>query len=198
MNPKTPEIEIRFGTEERADPCGPFPELTWRGRPYNLALTDAVLIPFLGERERAGSGGREALGRAAGAALELSTEAFRAVLPQAAHRGDEAVLAALTVTANLQRTVERLVRDPRAGAVLSRAWCGFPPEAVRRRPKSGRSKPEAGPAVPDLRPLARALRCSYADIREQSDQALAALRQEIQGGVLFAPEDLPAPAMRRR
>lgn len=190
----TADIDSWFAADGKADPCAPFPTLMWRGRPYNVALSEAVLAPFL-EARRSGAGrSAEAVRRA----LADSTEAFRAVAPEAARLGDAAVLAALTVTANLQRTVERLAREPGVPPPLSRLWCGFAPAPIRRRSPAP-PRPPSRPAAPsDLRPLARALRCSFAEIEDQCDSALAALRQDIRSGGLFAPEDLPRLPRRRR
>jgi hypothetical protein len=152
-------------------------------------LAEEVLVPYLEARQEAGQTGGSALSTAAEQALVRCAEAFRAVLPDAVRLGDGAVLAALALAANLQRTVEELTRRPDSQPVLSRRWCGLPPEEKRRRPGSGDASVRRPGA--ELRPLVRALGATPAEIQSRCDEALAALRDEIRRGGLFAPEDLP-------
>lgn len=179
MTPRKPIL--RFRSERIADPLAPYPTVRWRDRPYNLALTDTILMPFLAERGP----------RAATAALQTAQGAFRATMPEAARLGDGAVVAVLAVTANLQRTIDAVARSPEPSGLLSRNWCGFAPTPIRRE-RTVRSARPAHAARPDLRPIARLLQSSCAELERQSRAALESLREELRAGRIFPLEDFPA------
>jgi hypothetical protein len=135
--------------------------------------------------------------------------AFQEILLTAASMGDPAILAAMSVTANLQRTLGLLGEfildgtmpgfDPGAtpGDVLSlsRLWCGLTeyPENVPYFPSRVRLPVHPARLHPkrrDPRHLANALWCSIGDINSRCDEALGVLRSKILEAGLFGPEDL--------
>jgi hypothetical protein len=203
---------VRFAPENRGDPLGSFPTLCLDGRPYNLWLTERVLDPLLH---------RWSLGRMPGGcpAADLADDiewasrrcrrAFQEVLLPAAGLGDPAILAAMGVTANLQRTIGLLGEslldgvlpgsggDPKGGRTLnlSRLWCGITEYPDRAPYFSGRVRAPVHPARlhpkrRDPRHLANALWCSIGDINARCDEALGVLRSKILKSGLFGPEDL--------
>jgi hypothetical protein len=201
-----------FVAENRGDPLGSFPSLARHGQPYNLWLTgqllDPILAGWLTRQDLAG----ESIGAVAddiSRASHRARAAFREVLPAAVAAGDPAVLAAMGVTANLQRTLGilgehilaggRLVALPPAspGPVfrLSRLWCGlveYPekspyfPARVRPPLHPGRLQPRRR----DPRHLANALWCSLAAIHERCDETIAVLREEIIRSGLYTRDDI--------
>jgi hypothetical protein len=203
---------VQFVPESRGDPLGSFPALCLADRPYNLWLTEQVLDPILGRWRTA----RDAEG---GEASSLAHDvewasgrcrlAFQEILPAAASLGDPAILAVMSVTANLQRTLGLLGEFILDGVVpgfgrdggpapsfrLSRLWCGLIeyPETVPYFP--GRVRPPVHPARlhpqrRDPRHLANALWCSIGEINARCDEALVDLRSKILQSGLFAPDDL--------
>jgi hypothetical protein len=203
---------IRFVPETRGDPLGSFPSLRLSDRPYNLWLTEQVLEPILDRwgGEAGWDGGLAgALAHDVEWASGRSRLAFQEILPSATNLGDPAVLAAMGVTANLQRTLGLLgeylldgalpgfVNDGDSGALfcLSRLWCGLVeyPETAAYFP--GRVRPPVHaarlhPGRRDPRHLSNALWCSIGEMNAHCDEALAVLRGKIVQSGLFGPEDL--------
>jgi hypothetical protein len=205
-------IQELFTTEDRGDPLASFPSLLRDGQPYNLWLTQQVLEPilaswFLLEPRKPESAGAIADDFSLGS--HRARAAFKEVLPAAVAAGDPAVLAAMGVTANLQRTLGilgehllgggRLIARPPAnpGPIfrLSRWWCGLveypeksPYFTARVRPPlhPGRLQPRRR----DPRHLANALWCSLAAINERCDETIAVLREEIIRSGLYTPSEI--------
>jgi hypothetical protein len=201
-----------FVAENRGDPLAAFPSLARHGQPYNLWLTGEVLDPILASWLE----WRDQAGELTGAVAEdvsrgshRARAAFREILPAAVAAGDPAILAAMGVTANLQRTLGvlgehllaggRLMAIPPAGPGpvfrLSRLWCGLveypeksPYFTARVRPPlhPGRLQPKRR----DPRHLANALWCSLAAINERCDGTIAILREEIIRSGLYTPDDI--------
>jgi hypothetical protein len=203
---------IRFSPENRGDPLGSYPTLCLEGRPYNLWLTEKVLDPILlrWSLDRMPEGcPASALADDIEWASGRCRLAFQEILLPAANLGDPAILAAMGVTANLQRTLgllgEYLLdgvlpgsgREPKAARCLnlSRLWCGITEYPERAPYFPGRIRPPVHPARlhpkrRDPRHLANALWCSIGDINARCDQALAVLRSKILKSGLFGPDDL--------
>ena len=169
--------------------------LRWDGQPFPAALTDRILAPFLAQWARQPGDRRADLQASVDAAMAACLRAFQACAPQRAHEEERAILAALAVTANLQRTLlvlaEALARSKRnrarrATLVLSREWCGLLP----RRPKSAPGSEAA------FRPLARALAATPREIEQRCAAALAALRADFASGRWMGRDDLARPARR--
>jgi hypothetical protein len=108
---------------------------------------------------------------------------------------ERAVMAALAVTANLQRTLlhlgETLAQPRQRGGrretvVLSRAWCGLVPKPKRL----------AAPGASQLKPLVRALGYSPGEIEARCRDALSALREDFRQGRWLGRADVEA-AVRR-
>ncbi len=203
---------IQFAQETRGDPLGAFPTLCIGNRPYNLWLTEQVLDPILSRwslDQLPGGCPASVLADDIEWASGRCRLAFQEILAPAASLGDPAILAALSVTANLQRTLgvlgESILdgalpgagQDSQSGSglVLSRLWCGFTeypdnlpyfPGRVRQPVHPARLHPKRR----DPRHLANALWCSIGDINARCDEALAILRSKILKSGLFGPEDL--------
>jgi hypothetical protein len=197
----------RFFPEIRGDPLGAFPSLTVADRPYNLWLAEQVLAPVL-----AHWGGLDLAGKALAAAIADDVEwaggrcrlAFQSILPPAAVLGHPALLAAMGVTANLQRSLALLGEFILDGAAprawgrrdfrLSRLWCGLTEYPDRTPYFPG---PIAAPLHPgrlnpqrlDLRHLSNALGCPLGVVHARCDEAIAVLRHEIRRGGHFTPDD---------
>jgi hypothetical protein len=203
---------ICFSPETRGDPLGSFPTLCIGTRPYNLWLTEQVLDPILSRwsLDHLPEGcPASALADDIEWASGRCRLAFQEILIPAASLGDPAILAAMSVTANLQRTLALLGESILDGALpnwgrdsaskgalsLSRLWCGlteYPdnlpyfPGRVRQPVHPARLHPKRK----DPRHLANALWCSIGDINSRCDEALAVLRSKILESGLFGPEDL--------
>jgi hypothetical protein len=170
-------VSVRFADPDAPDPLRSFAGLRHQGRPYNLWLTEQVLLPFLQTWD-------------AEAALETPQRAFLEVLPAAAAIGDRAVLAVLSVTLNLQRTVAAMARSrrrppgsPVESFVLSARWCGVL-ELGAPRPLGGlRGHRRRG--SPDYNSVARVLRCSAAEAKDRCEDALAELRAALRAGEIL-------------
>jgi hypothetical protein len=212
MSEATPTVQELFSPENRGDPLAAFPALVKAGHPYNLWLTAHVLEPVLAGW-LAGEPGRTDWGAGIAPAVARGSEraraAFQELLPAAVSAGDPAVLAAMGVTANLQRTLgilgEHLLgggrlmtaapAPPGPAFRLSRLWCGlaeYPEKSpyfstpVRAPLPPGRLQPRRR----DPRHLANALWCSLAAINENCDEAIAVLREEIVRSGLYTPADI--------
>jgi hypothetical protein len=214
-----------FVAETRGNPLGAYPGLGRPGRPYNLWLTEELLEPLLELwREPRGGGA----GRAAAVAEDFaglarrSRQAFQEVLPAAIRAGDPALLAALGVTANLERTAAVLgeflaeggrlgtgaPRGPAPSFRLSRLWCGLVeyPERTPYFPARIHAPVHASRLNQrrrDSRHLANALWCSPATIAARCDEATLRLRDAILRSGLFEPGDLrhlrgPSVSLRSR
>ncbi len=192
-----------FVQESRGDPLGSYPSIGLSGCPYNLWLTGQVLEPML---DRWGGGDIPAERAAAALARDVEWASrrcrlgFQEILPAASNLGDPAVLAAMSVTANLQRTLALLAEfildgPPPALPGLSRFWCGFMdyPEKAPYFPGRVRAPVHAArlhPGRRDPRHLANALWCSIGEINALCDEALSTLRRKILQSGLFGPGDL--------
>ena len=187
--------ELFFLAVEPPDPLGDFPALCLQERQYNLWLTDEILRPTLARWSPAGTPERpdpEAVRGAFAAASDAARAAFAQVLPAASAAGEPVVLAAMGVTANLQRTLALLAEfvleehPPAAQPVfrLSRRWAGLfeYPDHTPYFPAAVR--PPAAPARPraqrrDPRHLTNALWCSAEEVKARCAEALDRLRREI-------------------
>ena len=202
--PSTPKLPVltrvsglvSFSPESRGDPIGSYPTLLIAGVPYNAWLTDQVLIPIL-HRWAGDSPGGSDFAAAIPHDLEWSSRrarlAFQEILPAASSLGEPAVLAALSVTSNLQRTVALLgeflltgrpPRDAKSGFELSRLWCGliayeqnssYFPAPVRPPTHAARL-----PLYRDPRHLTNAFWCTIGDVERECGEGLAVMREAIQ------------------
>ncbi len=197
---------IAFVPECRGDPLGAFPLLTKEQRPYNLWLTELILEPVLGRWLAEPASGPVPVAADVDRACDRARRAFREILPTAIGLGDTALLAAMGVTANLERTLALIgellvdgVGTDASGAAgsgppfrLSRLWCGltaYPPGTAYF---SGRIHPPAhssrlDPRRRDPGHLAHALWCPAATIGARCDEAIAVLREGIRRSGLFTP-----------
>ncbi len=196
-----------FVAEPKGDPLFRYPSLVAEGRAYNLWLTDRVLDTVLRRWSRGAGDGR---GPATTVASDIEwaswrgRRAFQEILPAAAGEGDPAVLAALGVTANLQRTVAILGEfilegspslQPPSPLRLSRFLCGLVDYPENAPYFSGRCQApvHAGRLrirSTDARHLGNALWCSEAEIDRCCEEALAAMGRAVRMGGRFAPGDL--------
>lgn len=205
-------VQRLFAEETRGDPLAAFPSLTRSGKAYNMGLTEQVLDPLLAGWLSLRDNGRESAGAIAANLAWGSARAraaFREILPAAAAAGDPAVLAAMGVTANLQRTLGILAEHVAGGGLiaaaspeapipffrLSRFWCGiveYPDESpyftARVRPPVHPARLQPGRRDP--RHLANSLWCSLAAVNERCDEAIAVLREEIIRSGIYAPADI--------
>jgi hypothetical protein len=210
--PLDARARIAFVPETRGDPLGSHPTLRLDDLPYNGWLSERILDPvltrwFAGKSEPGDKA--ERISHDVEWASERCRRAFQQILPAAAALGEPAVLAAMGVTANLQRTLgwiaehlldgrlqrgkgdsESLPRFP-----LSRLWCGLIdyPENAPYFPGRVRlpiHPTRLNPRRRDPRHLANALWCSVGEIHARCDEALDALRAGILQSGLFHPEDL--------
>ena len=203
---------ISFIAETRGDPLGAYPTLLVAGSAYNRWLTENVLEPVLKRwgRDPASAGDfvvsvvhdfEWASGRA--------RLALQEIVAAATTLGDPAVLAVMSVTINLQRTlgiVGAFVlggtpapsgRNGRFAFKLSRAWCGlidywptapyFPfPGAIRPPGHASRLHPQRR----DPLHLTNALWCGLGDVQRACDDGLAKLRDAIQHDGVLTGDDL--------
>jgi len=191
-----------FAAAEAPHPLAPYPGLTRQGRLYNFWLSDEILVPALQEWCERDSSDRAWAGEVRDGFESSSGRArlaFAEILPSAAAAGEPAVLAALGVTANLQRTLAILAefllaeQPPAAFATgrLSRGWCGlvhYPARApyFPARPKRLGSR-RLRPLRNDLGHLCQALWCSSATVAARSGEAIESLQREIRrSGILSA------------
>jgi len=198
---------VALVSESRGNPLRLFPSLLIEGRAYNLWLTGQILDPVLVRWNRDGFDEREPAATVASDiewACERGRLAFQQILPVAGRLGDAAILAAMGVTANLERTLallgefildDRPALCPRPPFHLSRFLCGLIdyPEGSPYFP--GRVHPPVHAARlltcrRDSRYLGNALWCSEDDIDRRCEEALAVLRQEIRRMGCFTPGDL--------
>lgn len=188
------ELLIKF-RPRRPESARDQAELRWDGQPFPAALTERILVPFLAQWARQPGDRRAALQPSVDAAMAACLRAFQACAPQRAREEERAILAALAVTANLQRTLlvvaEALARTKRKRArrptvVLSREWCGL-------LPRRDNSPPGSQAAI---RPLARALAATPREIEQRCAAALTALRADIAAGRWMGPDDLTRPVRR--
>lgn len=204
---KAPRVGgYRFAAEKLSDPLAPFASLCLEGLAYNRVLTDAVLVPLVAalSEESLPGGAAAAFARASGEARRL----FEQLLPAAAVAGDDAVLVAFGVTANLQRTAAILAEHRAAGGSLrpaapgeraqfplSRRWCGLCDYAANApyflsRPETPSQGRPYSPRRRDARQLADAFWCSTLAVRARCDEAIAVLGRDIRAGGLFDPDDV--------
>jgi hypothetical protein len=197
-----------FVPESRGDPIGPYGTLVIAGTPYNLWLTDYVLLPILRRWSAESPDGARS-----GAAIVHDVEwasglariAFQEIFPIASGLGDPAVLAATSVTANVQRTVATLAeamlgrKAPSGTAApptfsLSRLWCGlieYPkdspyfPAPVRPPVHSGRLPPYRDP-----RHLTNVFWCGVADVERACDESIAVLKEAVLHEGIVSAADL--------
>ncbi len=198
---------IIFVAETRGDPLGAYPALVLADIAYNRWLTENVLEPMLKRWMREAVSPAEfsvsvlhdfewASGRA--------RLAFQDVAPTAATLGDQAVLAAMGITANLQRTLGILgrfvlggVASGRKGSVfkLSRCWCGlieYWPNApyfvgtVRPPNHAARLHPQRR----DPLHLTSAFWCGLGDVQRACDDGITRLRDAIRRDGVVTSDDL--------
>jgi hypothetical protein len=198
----------------KGDPLGPFPSLRCEGLPYNRWLAAQVLDPVLGrwsDDDRGARAPAAAVARDLAWACGCGRRAFQEVLPAAVPLGDAAILAAMGVTANLERTLallgEAVLDDrpfprPRLPLRVSFLLCGlveYPPGSpffpARVRPPIHAARLHTRRRDP--RCLGNALWCSERDINRGCEEALVELRQAIRRLGWLGPADfrpLHAPA----
>ena len=211
--------------EARGDPLAAFPTLRRQGLPYNLWLTDHLLEPLLArwrEPREADGGPAAAVAQEFAWVSRQCRQAFQELLPAAISAGDPALLAAVGVTANLQRTaavlgeflgaggqlVPRAARKTQTPFRLSRLWCGLVEYPEHSPYFPGRVYPPIHAARlnqrrRDCRHLANALWCSPGTIAARCEEATLRLRDEIRRSGLFEPGDLehlrgPSVSLRSR
>jgi hypothetical protein len=177
--------------EKRGDPLAAFPSLALDGRAYNRWLAaeilDGALLRWSGEGA-AGDAAAEA-----GAGCGRARLAFQEILPAAIALGDPAVLAAMGVTANLQRTlafVAGLLSRPATGRAalipirISRVLCGLADHPAGSPRLPARAAPPAHadrrrPGEPDPRLVRCALGCPEGDIERCCEEALCELGRRV-------------------
>jgi len=201
-----------FVTETRGNPLGAFPSLGRDDRPYNLWLTEELLEPLLARWSAPRDPGAGSARMVAGDFAWLSQccrRAFGEILPTAISAGDPALLAAMGVTANLQRTAAVLgefiaaggslaparVAGPAVAFRLSRLWCGLVEYSERApyfpaRVHAPIHASRLNQRRRDSRHLANALWCSPAVITARCEEATVRLREAIRRSGLFEPGDL--------
>jgi len=214
-----------FVAETRGNPLGAFPSLASQDLPYNLWLAEHLLDPLLarwGAPREEGDGPAPMVVDDFVWISQRCRGAFQEILPAAISAGDPALLAALGVTANLQRTAAvlgeflaaggRLAQGEAAGPAvtfrLSRFWCGLieygestPYFPARVHPPVHASRLNV--RRHDSRHLANALWCSPAAITARCEEASLRLREAIRRSGLFEPGDLehlrgPSVSLRSR
>jgi len=216
---------VWFAGETKGDPLAAFPSLTRDGLPYNRWLTEQVLDPVLARwlvRTECGPGGATGIAEDVAWVSDRCRGAFRELLPAAVSAGDPALLAALGVTANLQRTGavlgEFLFGGGRLAAGgtsrspgvfrLSRLWCGLIEYTGDGPYFPARVHPPIHAGLlnvrrRDSRHLANALWCSLSAIASRCEEATFRLREAIHKSGLFEPGDLqhlrgPSVSLRTR
>ena len=195
-----------FGPERRGDPLGAYPSLQREGLPFNRWLTGHILDPVLERWSRPARDGRpqlEAVLNDVDWASGRVRLAFQENLAAATRLGEPAILAAMSVSANLQRTLallgEFMLDDaPPPGPPifrLSRLWCGlvdYPKESdyfiARVRRPVPPSKLRAHRR--DNGHLRNAFWCSSREIEARCAESIGVLREEIRRTGLFTPDDL--------
>ncbi len=189
-----------FPPEAWGDPLALFPSLVMGGTPYNRWLSAEILEPALARWSR--SFDTEAAPRASvqddfASASARARDAFARIVPVAIGVGEPAILAALGVTANLQRTLATLgefllATEAPAGPVVfrcSRLWCGLIDYRADAPYFSGRPTPP-NPALKlranrrDSAHLRHALWCSGREVESRCLEAVDNLRREVRRGGL--------------
>ena len=218
---------VSFVEDPRGDPLRAYPSVTMGGRPFQLWLTENVLIPVLSRWAALGPNEPALAARLLHDfewASSLVWESFEEIEVEAASLGEPAVLAATGVAANLQRTLAILAefilhRDPRIRwrtrdlkpvFKMSRSWCGLIEYPKGSRYFSQAIHPPAhsarmAPLRRDLRHVANALWCSFSDIERECEYSLALLKDALQGDPNLRAEDIrhlhahatPRPAQQR-
>jgi hypothetical protein len=213
-----------FVAETRGNPLGSYPSLGRQNRPYNLWLTEELLNPLLARwRAPRGKTGLPCnVAEDVAGISEQCRRAFREVLPAAISAGDPALLAAMGVTANLQRTAAVLgefiaaggrlapgrARGPAITFRLSRFWCGLLDYSERAPYFTARVHAPIHASRlnnhrRDCRHLANALWCAPSAITARCEEATLRLREAIRRSGLFEPGDLqhlrgPSVSLRSR
>ena len=163
------------------EPFNDLSQLHWNGRPLVTGLNAEILDPFLARWGRQPGDRRDGIRGAVDEAMQRCTGAFKACAPERTKPDERALMAALAVTANLQRTLTYLGevlgqpkrRGERRGTViLCRQWCGLVPKAKR----------SAVAGTGSFRPLVKALGCSPGEIDARCRDALSALRKDFTAG----------------
>ena len=203
--------QVSFVEESRGNPLGSYPELVIATMPYNLWLTSQVLEPVLRRWTKSPS---DSVERTVGIAHDVEWAsgrarlAFQEILPAASVAGDPAVLAAMGVTANLQRTLailaEFILESPAMSGVnakelrpfsLSRYWCGLidyakdaPYFAAPFRAPKHASR--IHPTRRDPQHLTNAFWCSVADVDRECENGLTRLRDAIKSDGIINAGDM--------
>ena len=194
-----------FSPEMRGDPLETFPSLRMRGQPFNQFLTTGVLEPVL-ERWSRATLGRVELAESVAADVDGGAgrvcSAFREIARSAPVPGDQALLAAAGVAANLQRTLgllgEFMLGDPpgnRGEFALSRLWCGLVdyPRATGYFSMSVEATTAPGVLRANRRDyghLRNALRCPIREIEPSCADGLRVLGEQLRRAGSFGPGDL--------
>jgi len=174
------ELAVKF-TIKSPEPFKDLGQLRWNGRPLVMGLNADILDPFLACWARQPGDRRDGIRGAVDEAMNRCAGAFRACAPERTKPEERAVMAALAVTANLQRTLtylgEILVQPKRRGerrgtVILCRQWCGLVPKTKRA----------AATGAGSFRPLVKALGCSPGEIDARCRDALSALRKDFRAG----------------
>lgn len=203
---------VSFVTESKGDPIGAYPTVMVMAKPYNLWLTENVLQVVLA---RWTGPAPDDAGRPRMILHDLewgsgrARMAFQDILPAASAAGDPAVLAAIGVTTNLQRTLAILAEfllsnDSQVGTKrkelqrdfnLSRFWCGlidyaenapYFPAPIREPKHASRIHPTRR----DPQHLTNALWCSVGDVERACENGLMVLRDSIKRDGIVNQGDL--------
>jgi hypothetical protein len=194
-----------FAPEMLGNPLETFPSLRVRGQPFNQFLTAGILEPLL-ERWSGGTRGRTELAESVVADVDggagRACSAFREIACPAPAPGDQALLAAAGVAANLLRTLgllgEFMLGDPPAKKgefALSRLWCGLAdyPRATGYFSMSVEAATAPGVLRANRRDyghLRNALRCPIREIEPCCADGLRVLGEQLRRAGLFGPGDL--------
>lgn len=194
-----------FGPEKRGNPLASFPSLRVGGQPFNLFLTAGILEPLL---ERWGKGAKSRVEMAEAVASDVddgagsACNAFREVCCSAPAPGDQALLAAAGLAANLQRTIGLLgefmlgdAPENRGEFALSRLWCGL---VDYPRATGYFSMSVEAPTAPgilranrrDFGHLRNALWCPIREIEPCCAEGLRVLGVHLRRAGSFGPADL--------
>lgn len=191
-----------FGPEALGDPLGAYPSLRRESRPYNLWLTEHILEAVLVRWQAGLAGPPPAWEPDLEWACAAARAAFRELLPAALRAGDGAVLAALGVTANLQRTLGLIAGAARRATdgegcrqtrfALSRLWCGVVDLPAEAGAWPGGWLPPVRTCRPDPRRrdavhVASALGCPPSAVAARCAAGLAQLEAEVRQSGFFGP-----------
>lgn len=199
---------ITFVAETRGDPLGAYSSLVLSSTPYNRWLTENILEHVV---KRWSSEPVSVRDFAAAVvhdfewASSRARIAFEEIIAGASTLGDPAVLAVMSVTANLQRTLGILGKvvlggmpDERYGKTtfkLSRFWCGLIEYSPHASYFSGTMRPpnhasRLHPQRRDPLHLTSAFWCGLGDVQRACDEGVLKLREAIRRDGIMTSDDL--------